>query len=175
MRNIFLGILSLLAIAFTANEALAINGNVTEFGPPQAYTPTFVGQTDNPGTPVYSTQFGRYYVLGNEVYVEFKVVSTSLGTKTTTADLFAVSLPLASATVSGAYQTLSCNVENATDVTSAWLGEIGSNTSQVTFRNQLSNSNSRQITWATTSPGIGVLSNTITAQCSGWYESSLGY
>lgn len=175
MRKFLIGFSALLLSLLVSSPSFAINGNATEFGPPQAYTPTFVGQTDNPGTPVYSTQFGRYYVLGNEVYVEFKVVSTSLGTKTTTSDLFAVTLPVPSATVSGAYQSLSCNVENATDVTNSWLGEITSNTSQVTFRNQQATVPSNQLTWATTFPGIGVLSHTITAECSGWYESSLGY
>ena len=175
MRNFkSLIIAGLLALAPLAASAGCLNGNCIPLNSMGAYTPTFAGQTDNPTTPTYTTQFGRYYIIGNLVYVEFKVVTSGITSKTTTSDLFAVTLPVPAQTVSGANQYLTCDVENATAVTLGLTGVIASGGSQATFLgyNAIVAGKNTPITWATTTPGIGVLSNAITAQCSGFYEGA---
>lgn len=174
MRKFYFGLLSILAGLAALPAAAAINGNMTPMVIPQAYSPVLKGQTEDPGV-AYTTQQGKFFVLGNMVYVDFNIVTSGTTTKTTTTDLFAVSLPFTSVTLAGNYDALTCNIQNATAVTLGLTGIVGSNTAQVTFNgyDAIVAGKATPITWAATTPGIGVLSNVITAKCSGWYQAAL--
>lgn len=135
----------------------------------QNYTPTLQGQTDQPGV-AYSTQEGRFAIIGGLVHFKFKLVTSGTTTKTTTTDTVTVNLPLLAATNTGDVTTFTGRVENATAVASTVVGEILSNTQVAQFRNYVLATSSAIMTWATTNPGIGVLSNVITVSGSGSYE-----
>lgn len=147
-----------------------LNGNAVPYQSVQTYTPVLKGQTDDP-VVTYATQVGQFYVLGNMVYINVNITTSGTVTKTTTSDAFAVSLPFPSATLASRNDTLSCDVENATAVSLGLTGVVGSNTSQATFLtySAIVAGKGAPVTWATTTPGIGVLSNAITVKCSGWY------
>lgn len=149
------------------NNALA-GGNISPMSAFTGYLPTLTGQTDNP-VPTFSTQVGRFMLYAGICFFKYKLVSTTM-TKTTTTDTVSCSLPIVSATNTGEVTTFACRVENATAVANMSLGEIASNASSHTFRNYALAASSSALTWATTTPGIGVLTNTITFNGAGAYE-----
>lgn len=170
----FIALIGVAAMLAVSNPALAGYTNITEFGPPQAYTPALAGQTDQPGV-TYTTQFGRYYVLGGLVFFKFKIVTSGTTTKTTTTDNFAVTLPIPAATNTGDINAVTCDAENATPITYGSVGIAASGATQILLYAATGTQpalNLVNMTWATTAPGIGVLSHVITVQCSGVYETS---
>lgn len=134
----------------------------------QSYTPVLSGTTDNP-VPTFTTQVGRFTIFGPMVLCKFKLVSTTM-TKTTLTDLVQISLPMAAATNSGEVTDFLCRVENATAVANMIIGEIASGASVATLRNYALAASSSQMTYAVTTPGIGVLTNTITINGTAFYE-----
>lgn len=132
------------------------------------YTPVLTGATDNPVVTA-STTIGRFLLLGAVVLFNYKLVSTSM-TKTTLTDVVNISLPIPAATLTGQVQTFLGRVENATAVANMILGEIASASQTATFRNYALAASSSQLTYAVTTPGLGVLTNTITFNGSGSYE-----
>jgi uncharacterized protein YgbK (DUF1537 family) len=132
------------------------------------YIPTLTGQTDNPVVTA-TTSVGRFVFFGALCFFKYTLVSSTM-TKTTTTDTVSMSLPIASATQTGEVTTFACRVENATAVANMILGEIASNASAHKYRNYTLAANSNNMTYAATTPGIGVLTNTITLNGAGFYE-----
>lgn len=137
----------------------------------QSYTPILAGQTDNP-TATYTTQIGKFCLVGGVCFFKFALVTSGTTTKTTTTDNFQVTLPLLSATNAGTSvaEQFAARVENATCVNNAQVGVIASNVQFATFQAYVIGTDAVTITWATTGAGIGVLSHVITAIGSGAYE-----
>lgn len=133
------------------------------------YTPVLQGATDNP-TATYSHQIGRYFVLGKRVFLTIMVTTTTMA-KTTLGDALRVSLPLAAANVSANVDLLAARAENATPIAIGSQAYTTPNASYLQFRQINPTAASADITWAATSPGIGVLTHTITVIVSGSYES----
>lgn len=134
----------------------------------QTYIPVLTGATDNPA-PTFTTQVGRFLIQGSILFFKFKLVSTTM-TKTTLTDVVNISLPYVAATNTGEVTTFLGRVENATAVANMIIGEIASGANVATFRNYALAASSSQLTYAVTTPGIGVLTNTITFNGEGWYE-----
>lgn len=136
-----------------------------------AYTPVFTGQTDAMGG-AYTTQFGKFLLLGALCFFKFSLVTSGTVTKTTLTDNFQMTLPLASATNAGTSvnEMFPCVVQNATCVNNAYAGQIASNVSVAIFKNYVIGTVATTLTWAATANGIGVLSNVITGYGSGSYE-----
>src|SRR5882672_7906558 len=132
----------------------------------QTYSPALKGASDDP-VVTYGTRVGRYYTLGKLCYVTVTLTATTM-TKTTLTDVLGVSLPIAAANVAGAVQLLHARVENATAVALASIAETTANTALVAFRTLPISAASSLLTYGILS--IGVLTNTITIQFSGWYE-----
>lgn len=143
-------------------------GNITPTRGWQPYTPALIGATDNP-VVTYSTQQGQFLLDGSTCRFNFKLVSTTM-TKTTLTDLVQITLPIAAATVAGAVTDLLCRLENATPVANMIVGEIASAGTALTLRNYTLAAGSSQCTYAVTTPGIGVLTNTITINGTGSYN-----
>lgn len=152
-----------------ANTGTALgNGSIPLAPSFQAYTPSFTGATDNP-TATYTTQVGRFYLVGNLCFFKYNVVTSTM-TKTTTSDNFQVSLPLPAATNTNDIVNFAAKLTNATAVAQGILGEIASANQFATFRIYQITGAATTITWATTTPGIGVITNTVTATGGGFYE-----
>ncbi|HNB00956.1 MAG TPA: hypothetical protein PLK61_04060 [Nitrosomonas sp.] len=135
----------------------------------QLYTPALTGATNDP-VATYTTQFGKFAIIGPLVFFKFVLVTSTM-TKSTLTDALRITLPLVSATNTGDVTVFKARVENATAVANALQGEIASNTAYATFRNYAALATAGvQTTYAATDPGIGVLTNTITFQGSGFYE-----
>lgn len=135
---------------------------------PLSYTPVLQGATDNP-VPTYTTQQGRYWQFGKIVFVQVQVVTSTM-TKTTLTDQIRVSLPLAAANVAGNVSQLTARLENSTPIQNALVAETSANNTWLTFRMPPTTTASVVLTYALTS--IGVLSNTVTINVSGWYETA---
>lgn len=134
----------------------------------QAYTPVLSGQTDNP-VATYSVQIGRFTIVGALCFFNFKLTTTTM-TKTTLTDLVSISLPLPAATLANQVHNFIGRIENGAAVANMIFGEIASAASTAQFRNYALAASSAQMTWAATTPGIGVLTNTINYNGSGFYE-----
>ena len=132
------------------------------------YLPILTGATDNPVVTT-SAAIGRFHILGAALFLYFRLVSTTM-TKTTLTDLVQLSLPVAAATVTGAVAQGSARVENGTAVANMSVFEIASAAQVMNFRNYALAASSSQLTYAVTTPGIGVLTNTITFNGEGFYE-----
>lgn len=138
------------------------------------YTPALVGATDN-AVATYTTQIGKFCIIGNICFFKFALVTSGTTTKTTLTDSFAVSLPFAAATNAGTSvaEYFGCRVANATVVNNANAGVITSAAVAAIFQNYVIGTAAATLTWAATGNGIGVLSNVITAVGSGAYEVNL--
>lgn len=135
----------------------------------QAYTAALTGATNDP-VATYTTQVGKFFLIGPLCFFKFNLVTSTM-TKSTLTDALRVTLPLTAATLTGDVTVFKARVENATAVANALQGEIASNTAYATFRNYAALATAGvQTTYAATDPGIGVLTNTITFQGSGFYE-----
>lgn len=132
------------------------------------YTAVLSGATDNP-VPTYTTQIGRYFILGAICFFKYKLVTSTM-TKTTLTDLLNINLPIIANTNTGDVSTFIARVENATAVANMVYGEIASGSIVATYRNYALAASSSQSTYAATTPGIGVLTNTITFQGAGSFE-----
>jgi hypothetical protein len=149
--------------------ALLNPGNVLPGGGGwQSYTPAMTGATDNP-VPTFSTQIGRFLILQNLIFFKFKLVSTTM-TKTTLTDNVQVTLPVTAATNTGEVTEGSGRVENGTAVANMMKWELASGAALLTYRNYTLAASSSVLTYAVTTPGIGVLTNTITLTGTGFYE-----
>ncbi len=139
----------------------------------QAYTPILTGATDAMGG-AYTTQIGKFCVIGNVCFFKFALVTSGTVTKTTLGDNFSVSLPFTSATNAGTSiaEYFACRVQNATCVNNAQVGLIASASAVAIFQAYVIGTVAATLTWAATGAGIGVLSNVITAVGSGSYEIS---
>ncbi len=141
------------------------------FNPPlsgiQTYTPALQGASDNP-TVTYTTQQGRFYTLGKLVYVQAQIISSTMS-KTTLTDQIRMTLPLTAANVAGNLSHLVARLENGTVILNGTVAETTPNVAYVTFRNLPLAAASAILTYAITS--LGVLTNTITVNISGWYEA----
>lgn len=140
----------------------------------QAYTPILTGQTDAMGGS-YTTQIGKFYLLGSMCFFKFALVTSGTVTKTTLTDNFQVTLPMLSATNAGTSiaEYFGCKVQNATTVNNSLIGNIASNVQVATFQSYVIGTAQATLTWAATGNGIGVLSNVITAVGSGAYEYAI--
>lgn len=135
------------------------------------YTPILTGQTDAMGG-AYTTQIGKFMLVGPLCFFKFALVTSGTVTKTTLTDNFQVTLPMLSATNAGTSvgEQFACRVQNATCVNNAQVGLIASNVQVAIFQAYVIGTVAATITWAATALGIGVLSNVITAVGSGSYE-----
>lgn len=135
----------------------------------QPYTPTLGGATDNP-VPTYTTQVGRFMILGALLFYQIRLVTSTM-TKTTLTDPVLISLPIVSATQTGAVWQGLARCENGTPIPNPTYSEVASASSNLTMRALAAAGNATlPLTYAVASPGIGVLTNTITTNCSGFYE-----
>lgn len=141
-------------------------GGVATVGP-TSYTPALQGATDNP-VPTYTTQQGRYWLHGKVCFVRAQVVTSTM-TKTTLTDQVRLTLPLAAANVANDLSQLTGRLENGTAVQNGLIAETTANASYVVFRMLPPTSGSSLLTYALTS--LGVLTNTVTIQITGWYET----
>ncbi len=145
--------------------------NVTPMNGWSTYTPVLQGATDNP-VATYGTKVGRYYILGNICFYQIFLTTTTM-TKTTLTDVLRITLPIVSATVTGAVWQGLARVENTTPIPNPTYAEVASANAFVTARALAAAGNaSLPLTYAVASPGIGVLTNTITYNLSGFYEFS---
>lgn len=135
----------------------------------QAYTAMLSGATDNP-VATFTTQVGRFMMLAAMMFYQVKLVSSTM-TKTTLTDPVLINLPIPAATVTGAIWQGAGRVENTTPIPNPTFSEIVSAASNLTFRALAAAGNaSLPLTYAVASPGIGVLTNAITFNASGFYE-----
>lgn len=141
-------------------------GGVVTFGP-LSYTPVLQGATDNP-VVTYTTQQGRWWQLGKIVFVQAQIASSTM-TKTTLTDQVRMTLPVAAANVAGNISQIAARVENGTAVQNGMMAETSANNSYVTFRMLPTAAATVTLTYALTS--LGVLTNTLTVNFSGWYET----
>lgn len=133
-----------------------------------AWTPSLTGATNAPA-PTYSTRVGRYHKVGKMVHFTMQCVTTTM-TKSTLTDELRITLPFKCANVTGGVYNCAGRVGNATAVVNAGLVQIAPNTQYMTFRTApLSGGTSVAMTYALAS--LGTLTNTITFQASGCYES----
>lgn len=156
-------------------SALSPSGaNITISRGWQSYTPILTGQTDAMGGS-YTTQIGKFMLIGPVCFFKFALVTSGTVTKTTTTDNFQVSLPFTSSTNAGTSvgEQFACRVENATCVNNANVGLIVSNAAVAIFQAYVIGTDAVTLTWATTGAGIGVLSHVITAVGSGSYEYAI--
>lgn len=152
----------------TTTGSLLNPGNSTPQNGWQAYTPALQGATDN-AVATLSTAIGRFALFQNICFLKIKMVSTTM-TKTTLTDLVQVPIPLPAATLTSDNNQMSARVENGTAVANMNVFEIASAAVFGTFRNYALAASSSQLTYAVTTPGIGVLTNTITLIATGYYE-----
>lgn len=136
-------------------------------GIPAAYTPVLKGATDDPSAATYSTQVGRYILIGKLCWVSIQLVTTSI-TKTTLTDDLRISLPFTAANNSGQIHLLNARTTNSTPVQNANVAIINPNTAYLTMGQLPLTAALANITYAVLS--LGVLTNTITFQASGVYE-----
>lgn len=135
----------------------------------QAWTPALTGSTQAPSAITYSTQTGRYHKVGKMVSFSVNIITTNIS-KLTRTDELRVNLPFKCANVTGAVYNCAARVGNATAVLNGGLAQVAPNTQHLTFRaTPLSGVTSAVITYEATS--LGVISNTVTIQASGFYES----
>jgi hypothetical protein len=134
---------------------------------PSTYTPVLQGATDNP-VPTYTTQQGRYWAFGKICFVQIQIVTSTM-TKTTLTDQIRLSLPIAAANVAGNVSQLTARLENSTAVQNGLHAETSANNSYLTFRMPPTTTATAVLTYALLS--IGVLTNTLTINVSGWYET----
>lgn len=135
--------------------------------PIQTYTPTLQGATNNP-VATYTTQVGRYMQLGKMCFVEI-FLTTSTMTKVTLTDPILINLPVAAANISGAGQVMPARLENSTPILNATHAFTTPNSTNLQLLNLPLAAASAALTYAVLS--LGVLTNTITIQVSGWYET----
>lgn len=134
---------------------------------PLSYTPVLQGATDNP-VVTYTTQQGRWWQLGKIAFVQAQIVASSM-TKTTLTDQVRMTLPLSAVNVAGNLSQIAARVENGTAVQNAMVAETTANTGYVIFRMLPTAAATVVLTYALTS--LGVLTNTITLNITGWYET----
>lgn len=135
----------------------------------QVWVPTLQGPTDNPAATL-STQLGRFILLASMLFYQIKLVSTTM-TKSTLTDLLGITLPINAATVTGATWQGAGRVENTTPIPNPTYSEVASAGAVLNFRaNAAAGNASLPLTYAVASPGIGVLTNTITFNATGFYE-----
>lgn len=146
---------------------MSAGGNATPMQNFIPYLPTLSGATENP-VPTLSTQLGRFFVIGAVCFFTYKLVSTTM-TKATLTDVLNISLPLPALTDAGVVYKFPARVENATAVVNGVLGEIASGASVATVREIPNAAASVAMTYQVAAPGIGVLTNTITFEGSGFY------
>jgi len=144
-----------------------IPGNISQLTW-QDYTPSLIGATDNP-VATYGTRVGRFALIGNLCFYSLFVTTTTM-TKTTLTDALRITLPFTAATVAGAVWGGTGRVENSTPIANAVLSEVASATAYLTYRAIPVTTASLPITYAVASPGIGVLTNTITFTANGVFE-----
>lgn len=143
--------------------------NLSLFPGWQTYTPNLLGATDN-AVATFSTQEGAFIVIGNMVTVNVKLVSTTM-TKTTLTDPVLINLPMTAVTRTGATWQGLGRCENTTPIPNPTYTEIVSAASNMTMRaNAAAGNASLPLTYAVASPGIGVLTNTITINGTITYE-----
>lgn len=136
-------------------------------GIPVAYTPVLKGATDDPSAATYSTQVGRYILIGKLCWVNIHLITTSI-TKTTLTDDLRISLPFTAANNSGQVHLLNGRTTNGTPVQNANIAIVAANTAYLTMGQLPLTAALANITYALLS--LGVLTNTITFQASGVYE-----
>lgn len=136
--------------------------------PFQSYTPVLQGATDDP-VPTYATRVGRYTQSGGLVVFFFSFTTTTM-TKTTLTDQVRITLPVTAKNTSN--QIVQCNlrITNGTVVQNANLGLIQPNTGYIEAYQLPLDVALTSFTYAVAT-GIGVLTNTITYQGSGFYEA----
>jgi hypothetical protein len=149
------------------NNALA-NSPVNPQTGFQSWAPALGGNTDQPAV-TYTTRVGRYLIMAGMLFFKFTIVSSTM-TKTTTSDAVTVSLPINAANNASEVTTFIGRIENATVVNTGILGQIAASQNYVTFRDYGIAVTSANVTYASTGNGIGVLTNTITFEGSGFYE-----
>ncbi len=145
----------------------AVGGGASSLGP-LSYTPVLQGATDNP-SPTYTTQQGRWWQMGKLVFVQGQIVASTMS-KTTTADQVRMTLPVAAVNVAGHLSQLVARLENSTAVQNGLIGETVAGAAYIVFRMLPPTSSSAILTYAITS--LGVLTNTVTLNVSGWYETA---
>lgn len=139
-------------------------------GPWSAWVPALNGQTDN-AVATYTTQLGRFTLIGSTVFFKFVLVTSGTTTKTTLTDNVQINLPLPAATNTGEITRCSGYLQNATPITVANAFEIASGASLGTFLTyEAAATNGRTVTWAATLPGIGGLTTVISLRAAGFYE-----
>lgn len=143
-------------------------GNLSPFTGWQEYTPSLTGATNDP-VATYGTRVGYFCTVGPFCYFTFNITTTTM-TKSTLTDALRITLPLPAVTLTNLVFFFPARVENGTAVANALRGEVASGLSYATFRNYAALATaSAQTTYAVADPGIGVLTNTITYQGSGFY------
>lgn len=140
----------------------------SDFNDSKSYTPVLYGATDDPSAVTYSTQVGRYFQVGKLCFFSVRLTTTSI-TKTTLTDALRVSLPMPSANIANSRWKLHGAVGNSTPVQNANTAYIDPNTSYLTFSQNPLTAAIADITYALLS--LGVLTNTITFEASGFYET----
>lgn len=133
-----------------------------------SWTPIIKGASDDPASVSYANRVATYYMVGNMCLFNFSFQTTTM-TKSTLTDQVRISLPFTSKNTSGNVVACSLRISNATPVVNANYGLIQPNVayieaSQVPLVAAVANFTYALVT------GIGVLTNTITYQGSGWYE-----
>lgn len=144
-----------------------IGQNFAAPGTMQSYTPTIIGATDNP-VATYGTQIGQFVIFGGFCFYNILLTTTTM-TKTTLTDVLRLVLPL---TVGGATNSVFSapgRIENTTAIANAVHAEALTGTAYLTFRAIPVTTASLPITYAVASPGIGVLTNTITFAATGFF------
>lgn len=134
-----------------------------------SFTPALQGATENPSAVTYSTQVGRYSLVGKVCHFWIKIVTTSI-TKTTLTDALRISLPFTAVNNANQVGRVNAMVSNATPVQNANAGYIAPNTAYVTLAQVPLTAAQANITYEATS--LGVLTNTITMELSGSYETT---
>jgi hypothetical protein len=145
-----------------------IPGNLGNTAGWQNFTPSLAGATDNP-TATYTTQTGRFLIVGNVLFFTVKVVTSTM-TKTTTSDAVQITLPVPVSGAASQVSTCSGRIENGTPVANAAECELTTGNGFLTFRYIPATTASGASTYAATAPGIGTLTNTITFTATGFYE-----
>lgn len=144
--------------------------NIPPQGIMQDYVPSLQGATDNP-VVTFGTRVGRFtIVVPGLVFYQIFLTTTTM-TKTTLTDVLRITLPLTSRTQTGAVWQGLGRCENTTPIPNPTYSEVTSNVGFLVMRaNAAAGNASLPMTYAVASPGIGVLTNTITYNASGFYE-----
>ncbi len=130
------------------------------------WTPALLGATNNP-VPTYTTQFGYYYLIGEMLFFTGNIVTSTM-TKTTLTDEIRISLPFTSFDQTSELYRHQLMLKNSTPVKDGNVGRITPNTSYLTvYQNSLTGGDAA-LTYGLLD--LGVLTNTITIEFSGFYR-----